>query len=173
MKELDGMSAAKQIRQMDTSCQIIFVTSYPDFVFQGYEVQALNYLLKPYQPEKICQMLHTALERLELSKEQYYILEQKSGTLRLPLHEIQYFSSDKRQIHAVTEEQSYTFYEKLNNIEAELPDSFVRIHNRYLVNLKHVHSIEGNNVLCGKELLPVSRSCKQNLSIAFAKYMLR
>ena len=53
-----------------------------------------------------------------------------------------------------------------------MPDNFVRIHNRYLVNLKYVQSIQGNSVLIDEEELPVSRSCKQALAIAFAKYML-
>lgn len=70
-----------------TGCaaEIIFVTSYPDFVFQGYEVQALNYILKPYQKEKIISVLHTALERLGRDSEKYYMVESRGQTLRLPL----------------------------------------------------------------------------------------
>lgn len=53
MKDLDGVATAREIRKRTSAPEIIFVTSYPDFVFQGYEVQALNYILKPYQKEKI------------------------------------------------------------------------------------------------------------------------
>lgn len=172
MKELNGMEAAKILRKKHAACQIIFITSYPDFVFQGYEVSALNYILKPYKTEKIRSILQTALQRLQIETECYFILEQKSGSFKLPLSQVKYFLSEKRQIHAVTTSQSYTFYGKLNDIEAKLPDSFIRIHNRYLVNLKYIQAIDGNQVLLKQEVLPVSRSCKQTLSIAFAKYML-
>lgn len=166
------MATAREIRKKTTAPEIIFVTSYPDFVFQGYEVQALNYILKPYRREKIVSVLHTALERLGRDTEKYYLVESKGQTLRLPLDQVRYFSSDRRSVNAVTPEDFYTFYKKLSELETELPENFVRIHNRYLVNLKHVQSIQGNSVLIGEEELPVSRSCKQDLAIAFAKYML-
>ena len=69
MKDLDGVETAKKLRMKNSSAVIIFVTSYPDFVFQGYEVRALNYILKPYKPEKIKEVLHKALEALDLSTE--------------------------------------------------------------------------------------------------------
>lgn len=51
MKELDGVSLAKEIRKIDTRIQIIFITGLPDFIAEGYEVSALHYLIKPIQPE--------------------------------------------------------------------------------------------------------------------------
>lgn len=173
MKELDGVAAAKEIRKQSASPEIIFVTSYPDFVFQGYEVQALNYILKPYRKDKIISVLHTALDRLGMNEEKYYLAEQRGQTIRLPLSRTKYFSSDRRFVTAVTTEETFTFYGKLSDVEAELPDCFIRIHNRYLVNLKHIQSIQGSKVILSGEELPVSRSCKQELAVAFAKYMLR
>ena len=172
MKDLDGVATAREIRKRTSAPEIIFVTSYPDFVFQGYEVQALNYILKPYQKEKIISVLHTALERLGRDSEKYYMVESRGQTLRLPLSRIKYFFSDRRSVNAVTAEETHTFYGKLSELEIELPENFVRIHNRYLVNLKYVQSIQGNSVQMAGEELPVSRSCKQDLAIAFAKYML-
>lgn len=172
MKDLDGVATAREIRKRTSAPEIIFVTSYPDFVFQGYEVQALNYILKPYQKEKIISVLHTALERLGRDSEKYYMVESRGQTLRLPLSRIKYFFSDRRSVNAVTAEETHTFYGKLSDLETELPENFVRIHNRYLVNLKYVQSIQGNSVQMAEEELPVSRSCKQDLAIAFAKYML-
>lgn len=172
MKDLDGVATSREIRKRTSAPEIIFVTSYPDFVFQGYEVQALNYILKPYQKEKIISVLHTALERLGRDSEKYYMVESRGQTLRLPLSRIKYFFSDRRSVNAVTAEETHTFYGKLSDLETELPENFVRIHNRYLVNLKYVQSIQGNSVQMAEEELPVSRSCKQDLAIAFAKYML-
>lgn len=172
MAGLNGMDAARELRCRNSAAVIIFVTSYPDFVFQGYEVKALNYLLKPYQKEKLLSILHTALDEQGVSQEQYYLIEQRSKSIRLPLHEVKYFFSDKRSVTAVTADDSYVFYGKLSEVELELPDFFIRIHNRYLLNLNFLQGIEGNQARLEDQLLPVSRACKQNLSIAFAKYML-
>lgn len=72
----------------------------------------------------------------------------------------------------MTTEETYNFYGKLCDLEAELPAYFIRIHNRYLVNLRYIKSVQGSKVILAEEELPVSRSCKQELAIAFAKYML-
>lgn len=172
MKELNGIETAKSLREKNKSAIIIFVTSYPDFVFQGYEVRALNYILKPYQKEKILSVLHLALEELHALAEQYYIIEQQSGAVKLPLHEIKYIKSDRRFLIAVTNTGNYSFYGKLNEVELTLPDYFIRIHNRYLVSIHYVTALEHTTVIINQESLPISRSRKQELSVAFAKYML-
>ena len=172
MKGIDGVEAARRLRETKRQVEIIFVTSYADFVFQGYEVRALNYILKPYEPEKIAAVLHTAPEALDIEAEKYYVIDQRGGSIRVPLSSVKYFSSDRRTVHAVTTEQEYTFYEKLSDLETELPDTFVRIHNRYLVHLKYLEAVRQNTAVVDGEELPVSRSCKSGLSIAFAKYML-
>lgn len=173
MKDWDGIETAKKLRASNNHAVIIFVTSHPDFVFQGYEVRAFNYILKPYKPEKIAEVLHKALEELEISTEKYYVIEQRSGAIRIPLSRIRYFSSDKRLIHVVTDTETYDFYDKLSNLETKLSNAFVRIHNRYLIHLKYLNEIQGNQAIVDGESLPVSRSCKSALSIAFAKFMLR
>lgn len=172
MKGIDGVEAARRLRETKRQMEIVFVTSYADFVFQGYEVRALNYILKPYEPEKIAAVLHTAPEALDIEAEKYYVIDQRGGSIRVPLSSVKYFSSERRTVHAVTTEQEYTFYEKLSDLETELPDTFVRIHNRYLVHLKYLEAVRQNKAVVDGEELPVSRSCKSGLSIAFAKYML-
>lgn len=172
MKGMDGISAAKKLREKKCAAEIIFVTSYGDFVFQGYEVRALNYILKPYEPERIAAVLHTALAAIDMESEKYYVIDQKGGSIRIPLSSVKYFCSDRRMIHVVTAEENYTFYEKLNDLEMRLPETFVRIHNRYLIHLKYLEAIRQNIALVAGEELPVSRSCKAALSVAFAKYML-
>lgn len=109
---------------------------------------------------------------VNLPAEKYYVIDQRGGSIRVPLSSVKYFSSDRRTVHAVTTEQEYTFYEKLSDLETELPDTFVRIHNRYLVHLKYLEAVRQNTAVVDGEELPVSRSCKSGLSIAFAKYML-
>ncbi len=172
MKGIDGVEAARRLRETKRQMEIVFVTSYADFVFQGYEVRALNYILKPYEPEKIAAVLHTAPEALDIEAEKYYVIDQRGGSIRVPLSSVKYFSSERRTVHAVTTEREYTFYEKLSDLETELPDTFVRIHNRYLVHLKYLEAVRQNTAVVDGEELPVSRSCKSGLSIAFAKYML-
>ena len=65
-------------------------------------MRALNYILKPYETEKIAAVLHTAMEALDIEAEKYYVIDQKGGSIRVPLSSVKYFASDRRTVHAVT-----------------------------------------------------------------------
>ncbi len=136
-------------------------------------MKALNYILKPYEDKKIREILDQALRELDMAAEKYYIVEQKSGTYKLPLRETRYFVSEGRKVTAVTGTENITFYGKLGEIEPELPDTFIRCHNRYLVNLNYVTRLENTSLLCGGDKIAVSRSCAQETAAAFARFMLR
>ncbi|SET09696.1 two component transcriptional regulator, LytTR family [Enterococcus malodoratus] len=170
MKALDGIETAKQLRKINQHAVIIFVTAFADFVFQGYEVKALNYILKPYGEKKIVEVLHKALDELETAHPKYFVIEQKSGITRVALKEICYFTSDRRIVTIVTAKDSITFYGKLNDLV--LPDHFLRIHNRYVVNLHYVDQVEAGSLTCNQEQLPISRKYRQSLMVSFAKNML-
>lgn len=172
MPGLNGMETAKELRKRYNNTVIIFVTAYPDFVFQGYEVHAFHYILKPYKEEKIREVLEKALGEMERMEERCFLIEQKGTTIRVPFKDIMYFKSEGRQIEVVSGGRKERFYAKLAEIEGELPDYFVRTHNRYLVNLNHVSRLEASQVRCGHENLPVSRAYKQEAAVAYAKLML-
>lgn len=172
MEGIDGMETARQIRSIDPSAVIIFVTCYSDFVFQGYQVQALNYILKPYDRRQIAETLETGLKLLDAERQACFFVQKKSGELLLPFQSIVCFKSKGHQILAVTPEGTHSFYGKLRDLEGALPSCFVRIHSRYLINLRHLKALADNQVQVGTERLPVSRSCKQTFLAAYARYIL-
>lgn len=173
MKELDGIDSAKRIRTKNPHAMIIFVTSHPDFVFQGYDVRALNYILKPYSSQRIKEILDDAVNQLKLTKVNFYSITYKGKTTRLDLDEVKYFLSDKHTITVVTTDDNYIFYGKLDELEGELPGYFTRIHSRYLVNVKYIEELNTKKVKIGNDYLPVSRACKENAAVAYAKYLLK
>lgn len=173
MDKINGMDTAKELRRQQKNTVLIFITAYPDFVFQGYEVHALHYILKPYEESKIRQVLIMALTELDALKEQYYVIEQKSGVRKLPLSAVRYFKSDRKKVQAFMGDGTEEFYGSLSELETTLPSYFIRAHNRYLVNIKYVTGIEGNLCICSDSEIPVSRSCRQALLVAFAKAMLK
>lgn len=173
MKALSGMETAKVLRKQGAASILIFVTAYPDYVFQGYEVHAFHYILKPYQEQKIAEVLRSAVKELGLHETQFYTVEQKSQTIKLPLNEILAFQSDRRKIIVRQKDSQLDFYGRLDDIAAELPDFFLRIHNRYLVNLNHVTALSNDGLICGGETFPISRAYRQPVEIAFARSLLK
>lgn len=175
MKELSGMETARRLRESDTGLQLVFVTGYPDYVYDGYAVGALGYLLKPPKAEQLDGIITRALAALYRDEDKVYVCRSGESYYRIPRARIAYFSSDRRKIQCVTDERTYTFYGKLDEVAQSLADeSFVRIHQRYLVNAAAVVQICGSEeVLSNGEALPVSRSCQSDALLALTRAMLK
>ena len=131
MKGLNGMEAAGKIRAFDTQLIIVFVTGYADYVFDGYQVDALDYLIKPVTEEKLRRLLFRVRAKSAQEESRTFILKNADGTWRIRLADILYFYSDKRRVTLVSARGQYPFYARLDEIEKKLSPDFVRIHQRY------------------------------------------
>lgn len=161
MGQLDGMETARRLRQIEERLPLVFVTGYTEHV--------LGYLLKPVREDQLKEVLSRAAAALLREEEEVYLCRRGDVTYRIPRKKILYFTSDRRQVTCVTTEKHYTFYGKLDQVEEELKDSFVRIHQRYLVRTQAVQQISGSQVLVGGQTLPISRSCQQAAMIALTR----
>ena len=172
MHELSGMETARRLRAQDRQIVIVFVTGYPDYVFDGYSVGALDYLLKPVPLGRLEQVVKRAMTVLHMAAPENFTLKNADGIFRIPRENILYFYSDRRLVNLVTQGKSYTFYDKLDHVQQVAGPGFVRIHQRYLVRAAAVRQIEDDCVLIGGRSLPISRACRQGAMLAFARELL-
>lgn len=176
MKGVSGMEAAGQIRKFDREICIVFVTGYADYVFDGYKVNALDYVIKPAQAKRLGEVLVRVRRQIFNEREKTFSFKNAEGTYRLPLSGISYFYSEKRKVNIVCagreESVSYSFYGKLDEVEEQLSDTFVRVHQRYLVNPERVTRIGGESVTVDNECIPMSRAMKEEATVKLAKAML-
>lgn len=174
MPTLSGMEVAAALREIDNYSLLIFITAYPDYVFQGYEVHAFHYILKPYKESKIIEVTKNAIAALDKRADDYFLIPQGSSSYRIKLTEVLYFSSEKRKIIVHRKgEMPFEYYGKLDDLSKKLPDYFCRIHQRYLINLQAIQAVKEHEVLLDDQLLPISRACKSDFMIAFAQFMLK
>ena len=155
------MDAAHRLREMDGNLQLVFVTGYDRYVYAGYGVGALGYLLKPPGPEQLDDVLSRAAAALEREADRAFFCRSGNTFYRIPLKSIRYFCSDRRRVTCVTAARTYIFYGKLDQVEQEVGAGFIRIHQRYLVRAEAVDQVEGSHVFLGDETLPVSRACRE------------
>ena len=169
MGELDGMETARRLREADEGLQLVFVTGYTDYVFDGYSVGALGYLMKPAQPERLDEVLDRGLEARLREEDKVFLCRSGETMYRIPKKAILYFSSDRRQVSCVSTARTYTFYGKLDEVERTVGDSFVRVHQRYLVRAGAVERMDGGQIFLGEEVLPVSRAHRSAALAALAR----
>lgn len=170
MKGLNGMITAEKIRSFDSQIVIVFVTGYADYVFDGYRVGALDYLMKPVTEEKLRTLLGRV--RAKTAQEETYTIKNIDGTWRFRLTDILYFYSDKRKVFLVTTKGQYPFYARLDEIEAQLSPHFIRIHQRYLINPNCVDYLGGESVTIHGTVLSCSRKYRETALHRIARAMM-
>ena len=168
---IDGISAAKRLRAENYSGEIIFLTSYKEYVFDGYQVRALNFLIKPAGESSV----FPCLNELEKSvKKQYYIFHIKQDLLKIDYKDILSFSSSLHSIDIITQNGHYTQYASLTNILEKLPREFVRVHRSHIVNMAHINKISGNTItLSNHTKVPIGRLYINDIRTAFSEYSMR
>lgn len=173
MPGMSGMETARRIRVFSRELLLVFVTGYSDYVFDGYQVGAMDYLIKPVDQRRLESLLHRAQEILGVQEDRMFSFRNAEGMFRMPIKEIRYFYSDRRKVSLVLEDREYSFYGKLNQIEQQVGTDYVRIHQRYLVNPRWVEHIGCSTVTVEGKELPVSRGFKENAMEKLARAMLK
>jgi DNA-binding LytR/AlgR family response regulator len=161
--EVSGIQLAEQLSK---ECAIVFTTAYPEFAIKGFELNITDYLLKPFPFDRF----YTAMERVQQSLSSK--IQQIAPTFlfvktEYRLEKIDIDSSvfiegmgDYRRIHTKSKRIMTLQSFKELEIDFELT-SVVRIHKSYMVNVKHIESIERERVLIADELLPISDTYKE------------
>lgn len=172
MEGLSGVDVAKQLRKENYKGFIIFTTAFKEYVFSGYDVHALNYLLKPVQETALIACFD------EISAEntkQSYVFRTGHETFLIPYSDIISFSSNgSHSIDILTKDASYNQYSSLSNAINYLPKEFVRVHRGCIINLSHVRKVSGTTItLTNRITIQIGRNYLKDFTKAFVDYSSR
>ncbi len=169
MGKMNGVELAKKIRAKNKEVQIIFITGYNDYISDGYDVEALHYILKPVQKEKLYEVLFRACERLK-GREAALFLELPDGMARIPFYEIRYIEVRANYVTVYGEEE-ITIKTTLSSLEKKLDGSFFRVGRSYIINMEYIRKITKKDVILKDETkVPISRGYYEKLNRAFIDY---
>jgi len=173
MPEINGIDFAKSLSDPPA---VIFTTAYREFAANGFELQAVDYLVKPIPFERFLKAvnhyikLHSksiempASEIREKQEDLFILLKDSKKTHKIYLGDIKYVESDGDYIRFYLQNRKLMIRGSLASMEATLPpELFLRIHNSYMVNLKKVNAVTLNSVEIDGTELPISRSHKERV----------
>lgn len=168
--KLDGLELARKIRETDSRVALVFLTNHSGHVFEGYEVAALRYLLKPVTVENLFPLLDLVLERIgRVSR--YLVLEVDGEQRRVDEDSIFYMEAQGHTVLVETAAGPVTVKTTLAALARRLGDGFVSTHRSFLVNLRHVERVgRAECLLEGGRSVPVSRGAWAKLNRAFIDY---
>ncbi len=149
LKSISGMEIAYYLRAQEYKGEIIFLTASKDYVFQGYDVRALKYLLKPVSNVAILKCLTTIYSHTLTSN---YTYHHRSDYISIPYKDIICFLSCQHNIEIITTSTTYTEHISFRNITQKLPSSFLKINRSYIVNMAHIRKITKNIAVLSNNL---------------------
>ncbi len=167
MPDIDGMAAARKLREFDNDIIIIFVTNIAKYAIQGYSVGALDYLLKPPKYADIKMRMNIISKRKRLN-DYSIVIPYQGGERKLTSGEIVYVESRGHDIIFHTDGDEILWKgTTLKRVESELTEhGFYRCNNCYLVNLRYCTEIKDNSVMVNGEELQISRARKKGFMVA-------
>jgi len=169
MPEISGLSFAKSINK---NIKIIFTTAYREYAVDGFDLQAVDYLLKPISFERLLQAINKYLdenhstqnqksEEILAEKSDFIFVRSDRKMIKINFCEINYIESLSDYIKIHLEDKIIITRETISNIEAKLPKhDFIRVHRSYIVSIKSIDSFTNEYLEIGNQEIPISRSYK-------------
>ena len=173
MKDMDGMETARKLRAGQFRGVLIFITVLKEMVFQSFEVQAYDYLVKPVdekQFEKTMERLYTSIQN---ASEDSLLVQKGYEAHIIPKDEIVFCEIIDRKIYLnLVSGEVLDYYERIEHLKTKLDDHFFRCHRSYLINLRHLKGYKNGTAYMdnGREV-PVSRLRGKEFSVAVLRYM--
>ena len=157
MGNMTGVELAKTIRQSNDTVQIVFITGFPDFIAEGYEVSALHYLIKPVSEGKLRSVLDKATINLSKAEKRLCITYDRQIDY-VPLNKIMYIESQKQYVHIHTTDETYRVKISLADIGTQLDEYFFKCQRSFIVNLRYISRINSDCVVLKNDVkVPISR----------------
>lgn len=171
MERLDGLSAARQIRQYDEEVVIIFITNMAQYAIEGYSVNALDFLLKPVDEEGTARVLCKAQKRLAARSAPMLSVRGSEGLIVVDTRRLLYVETDGRGLRMHMDREEFFCHETLKTLEEKLPDWFFRCHNAYLVNLRQVQRVGAGEIFAGGQSIPLSKHRRKEFMQAMTRFI--
>jgi len=169
MPKITGMEFFKSLQHAPP---VIFTTAYPQYALEGYEVNALDYLVKPISFERFFKAALKAKEYYEVrdtnAKEaaatDYFFIKADNKLVKILFDEVLYVEALQNYVTIHTPAKKYMTYLTFRSVEDYLPaDKFLKVHKSYIVAASKIESIEGNDIKIGGQHIPISRNQKEEV----------
>lgn len=169
---LNGMETAKRIRKTDGEVCIIFTTRLAHYALKGYDVDALDFLVKPVSFKSLCFRMDKAVRMIENNRGKFITIVSNRSMLRLNTDDIYYIEANRHKLIYHTQSGSYETSDSTFSSVAQsyAPMHFVPCHNSFLCNLKHVRGITKDEVSIAGEHLKISRGQRKKFFDALTAY---
>jgi DNA-binding LytR/AlgR family response regulator len=163
--EMPKVSGLQMLQKMHIESLVIVTTAFPQYALEGYELDVIDYLLKPFAFNRFLKAVHKAKDYYHIknmataARPSYIFIKSDKRIEKIELSDILYVESVGNYVSINTDNKQILAYLTMKSLESQLPfEDFIKIHQSYLVNCSKIRSIEGNEIQIGDKSLPISRN---------------
>lgn len=172
MPHMDGMSAAQRIREQDPAVVLIFITNMAQYAIKGYEVDAMDFVLKPVEYAQLALKLKKAMGMVTQRQQRYLMVHLDGEKQKIATRDILFIEVINHQLHIHTAGKEYVIAGTLQKIEEDLVElPFFRCSHSFVVNLANITTVRKETVLVGGREIPVSRPNRRELLQRLSDYL--
>lgn len=172
--QMPVINGLEWVKKMEDKPCFVFCTAFEQFALEGYDVDAVDYLLKPFSFERFKKAALKAKEKIEVKhlkpfKEEYINIRSERKSYKIVIDDILYFQSLSNYYIVVAKDKKYIAYGSLTSLEEEvLPkNEFIRIHKSYIVAINKIKATSGNVIVIQNHQLPVGKKYKDTVERLF------
>ena len=166
MPKITGIDFLKSLARKPS---IIFTTAYPQYAIEGFELDAVDYLLKPFDfnrflkaVNKLTTFAGKPVAQPKNENQEFIFVKDGTKLMKIDFSSILYIEGFGDYVKIITKGKTITSLKNLKDLQDELPDYFVRVHNSYIVSIKAIDSIQQNNVQIGDKPIPIGITYKKS-----------
>lgn len=158
LKNDNGIDVEKLLNEGYGNTAVIFVSGYTEYLEESFEADSVFFLVKPLKKDRFEKAMEKATEKLDKAERKFLLLKGKE-LRRVFYDEIYYIESAGRKLQLFGVDGFIEYYAKMDSVEEELKDDFVRCHKSFIVNLMYVRSMDGKEItLMNGKKIPISRN---------------
>ncbi len=172
--EMPKISGIEFFKTLNQAPPVVFITAYPNYALDGFEVNALDYLVKPVSFERFYKAALKAKEFYELRQlnkenasaetKDYFFIKADGILVKINFNDILYAEALQNYVNIVTRQKKYICYLTFKSIEEYLPsNTFIKTHKSFMVAADKIDSIDGNDIRIGNVHIPISRNLKDEV----------
>lgn len=170
--QMPDLTGIEFVRSLETAPKIIFTTAYEKYALEGFKLNAIDYLLKPFSYEEFLKAAQKARKQAELevaipqsieANNQFLFLKSEYKIRRINFNDILYIEGlkDYIKVYTVGEDKPILSLNSIKSLEQKLPeDKFMRVHRSFIINLERIEVIERSRIVFGKTYIPISDQYK-------------
>jgi DNA-binding LytR/AlgR family response regulator len=164
------LSGIRFVKTLSSPPLVVFTTAYPEYAIEGFELDAVDYLVKPFPFERFLKAVNKAIEKLSFIQQKhsstcgFILLKSDKKVYKVNYDEVQYLQSFGDYVKVFVAGKCLIVHDTFKNMQEQLPaDRFVRIHKSYLIAVDKIQYFEGNQVKIANELIPIGLNYKDDL----------